>query len=197
MNARSRLSGRLSALAVAVTVALVVLPPAASADNKVSRDGAGDTWSPEGFDGWEATGSPRNVDLVRTSLNHRAARVVLTARYTDLVQRDDEIDLTFSLRTNAGRAWRLFVRASYNDPATFRLGERAPDRTECDGVTGSLSYARDTVRVVVPRRCLGNPQWITYAALAEMYNEGDGLFIDDALSPSPEPRTWSSRVHVG
>jgi hypothetical protein len=193
VNVRSRLA----AAGLAILAALVVLAPAASAERTISRDGAGDTWSPEGYDGWEPTGSPPNVDLVRTSLNHRAARVVLTARYTDLVRGEDVIDFTVRLRSAAGRAWRLFVYASYDSPVTFRMVERAPDRSACAGFAGTLSFARNTVRLVVPRRCLGNPDWVKYGALAERYNEGAGLSVDDALSASPEPRTWSPRVHGG
>lgn len=188
--------GRLLLVAV-VTLAGLVVAPASSADRAVARDGVGDTWSPEGYEGWKPTGSPANVDLVRTAIDHRASRVVLTAKYTDLVRGEDVLDLTLRLRSYAGRTWRFSVRASYYDPVTFRMTERAHGAADCEGFAGSLSFARDTVRLVVPRRCLGQPDRVKYAALAERYNEGAGLSIDHALSTEPEPRIWSPWIRVG
>ncbi len=143
----------------------------------------------------------REGDIVSSAVRHSGRKVVLKMRYRSLSRTTDLAGHLFSIRTNekvrrdiaivAGpRMWRGQAEV------TSRRGE-----VRCRGLRKHISYARDQIRVVVPRRCLSNPRWVQ-VGMGAMTFKGDftsetmDFFADDARTNGAlrDNLGWGARV---
>jgi hypothetical protein len=184
---------------------LLLLPllgtaPPAHADSATLRDATGDMWTVE--EG-ATTGVPapraRIGDVVRTTFRHTEERVIVRARFVELAPVGRRFTLWVGLRAGDGRETTLGVRASRRDRDghTILMDTRGRD-VDC-AVRHRISYARDVVRAVVPRACLGDPARLRFNVLSEQW--GRRLFfanLDDGHTPGPPGRVrWTAPVRAG
>lgn len=214
MTTSLRLASALSGLALVAAG----LTPAAAADAPVVArrahvsqlrvtDPLHDLWAPV-----EANGpygpAPERVDGDLTSLRvgHRDRRLVLRYAATTLPRlATDRYDLMIAgsgVRTPDGHYYVTY----YGDSSRtgVMVGRANHEPTRCRGVRSGVDWSAATVRVSVPRRCLGDPRWVQVAStLAYAWpGGGDSDFYADGIPGSGDPtqgrQQWSARVwHPG
>lgn len=142
-------------------------------------DGTGDVWViGPGEDDWDPFGERATIDTVGGTVRHRAHAVTASLAFLDL-RRVQSKDFDVRMRTGAG-TYRAIVSTDAEHPfGRHRLIDRSESRVACPGLTHDIDYAADTVRVRVPRSCLGSPPWVRVALSAYLFR------IWDALSDNP------------
>ena len=69
-------------------------------------------------------------------------------------------------------------------------------RVACD-LTGKVDYDDETIRVVLPHRCVGKGDWLRFDPMNRRYNEATGIRYDDPMTRRGETYAWSTRLHRG
>lgn len=177
---------RIAAGALALTL---LAPAAATADRWSVQDEAGDVsgtrWSPEPdpcgtveeIDATEET----HTDLTGVSVRHSRRMMTVTTRFRGL-DPFYGIDLVINIRSSTGGWWLdltryLDGRGWWKSRAFLGREPKFPDPDdlgECEGygvvivgegcrIERDVDFARDLVRLGVPRRCLDNPRWVRVA----------------------------------
>lgn len=165
-------------LALAAAVVAVLVPSSATAATWTHRDAASDVraLTPDGPDGGTPAPSRQTSDLTRVQVLHGAEQVVTTLRVRDL--RPGPQGVFVEMRTPEPGRWRIeLVRLP--DYRTFRL-THAGTAVDCAGLKQQMSPKRDTIRVKVPRSCLGTPATVRVGA-AMFTQAQDGTRADDGL----------------
>ena len=105
--------------------------------------------------------APRNVitDIVRTTVDHGADEVTVTAEFRDLRPRQ-YLDLTAYVTTD-----RTGSHLPTQATALAYRGETSvdvydADGSRCDGAAVDVDFDTNTVTMTLPRSCLREPQWI-------------------------------------
>jgi hypothetical protein len=123
-----------------------------------------------------------NGDITRLRAAHGTHRVKVRLQFQDLQKRNVDgfnhftrvrtDEKMFLIRLHAYRGWW----AGESLLAAKRL-------LKCRGLKHHIDYAENTVRVSVPRSCLGRPKWVRVGAATNSFVKGtDQLRFDDALS---------------
>jgi hypothetical protein len=153
------------------------------------------------------TGRPRlapevtNGDFTRVTYNHRLHRVVLKAEYVDLLEpqaprRNDYSLLAFAtrMRTNEG-AYRVAYTIGDSDlPEGMSLVTKRRGATRCDGLSHRIDYEANTIKMSVPRSCLGGPRWVRFTSAHFAY-DGRAETSDQPHDNGVVPTAWTSKVH--
>ncbi len=125
----------------------------------------------------------REGDIISMGVVHGAHQVRVTVHYLALTRkRGLSITHVLAIRTRAGGRADLSVHASagsWTGGADWRWRADGHTTFSCAGLTNRISYRRDTLRVVVPTRCLGNPRWVRVGAGVGAV-VGSTIYIDDA-----------------
>ena len=154
-------------------------PLARDATSVALTDGTGDVWViGPGEDDWDPFGERATIDTVAGTARHRARAVTASLTFLDL-RRVQSKDFDVRVRTGAG-TYRAIVSTDAEHPeGRHRLIDRSESRVACPGLTHEVDYGADTVRVRVPRTCLGSPPWVRVALSAYLFR------IWDTLSDNP------------
>ena len=184
-----RLGVRLLAVVLPVTAALA--PVAAHAERVVTEDAASDVVSIEYGEGDELeqsliTPAPdvTTVDVTKTVVDHRAARVRVVVRYRDVVPARFRVTL-LQLRTPTAR-YEVFAVAVRGQRTYIELDRRGGETIECEALQGSLDRASDRWTATIPTSCLGSPRWVQVGVGAGVLTggpedpEGQPVLVDDA-----------------
>ncbi|WP_028661057.1 hypothetical protein [Nocardioides insulae] len=145
-----------------------------------------------------------HTDIVHTIVEHRADTVAFEVRFRGL-RPNRYLDLTADIRTDktGSRAWQ-FSALTYNGEVQVDL--YGPHGSKCPAASTEYDYPANTVRMSVPRGCLGDPAWIqTTVTAASMTYEAssparhaEAVWEDDAgqdgLTTPAEKRT-GPRLH--
>jgi hypothetical protein len=168
----------------------------AGADVWTRTDAVGDVWVPTGVDRFERVTVVRpNTDVRRFVVNHGTDTIVVKVRYLDLRNTDDqELDVSMELKTST-QFWSLSGIFGGGDPGVFVVvgDSNTGERVEC-GASGRVSYRKDLVKLVVPRSCIGEPEWLQVRGFHRWYTESLGVRYDDLLTRRGRNWTWSHRI---
>lgn len=185
--------------AVATSVVLLAAAGAASAQGLRIRDGQHDMWAGAASDQpSQLTAAPHRTtgDVVGVRLRHGARNVVVTEDFARL-DRSGQGDLYgFTLRTDA-RVRRSVQVEAYRRTgwagslAMFRRNGRA---VRCDRLTARIDYGNDLLRLWIPRRCLGDPQWVQLSAVDAHITLNDSWVVDNPFNAEASFTGWSPRV---
>lgn len=119
-------------------------------------------------------------DIKRTVVDHTAANVVVKTWYVDL-QRNNPMQFHYlGLVTNESVRRNLFLLVDPDHPqgqVHFEKGNGDP--VACDGLTRSIDYALNTVRLKVPRNCLSGPRWVRAGYATFRITSGGATFADE------------------
>ncbi|MGO4255151.1 hypothetical protein [Marmoricola sp. RAF53] len=166
--------------ATAAAAALVVAPAAAWAGSDTHTDPSADVVSVK-VQPTTVTSEPTQArgDIASIRVSHLKSTVRVKVRFRDLSPSGDGAGHYFALRSNNTLRY-IDVEAG---PGKWR-GERtvynAKDKkTTCRGASHKIDYTANTVLLVVPRACLGNPKWVRVAQYS-IVAENDKVFADDA-----------------
>lgn len=213
-------------LAVALAIALLLVPTAAEAQRWTAADATGDTRSfqvdPNDICAANPTTSEAagGQDITGMTVRHQPGTVVVRLRYAAPATTTDR---TFALHLGTpddrfwvdvyqrreGARWRMDVSGepSWKQGPFDSDGDGEADCTVWFGVSwgvGCRGYDVDVedqlVTVGIPRRCLGRPRWVE--AGAESWGRSGDVVTGDEWGtsvPSPDPRimTYGERVWAG
>ena len=170
------------------------VPPAAGTEGGTvlpSRvaltDGTADVWViGPGEDDWNPFGAKPTVDVTRGVLKHGRDAVRATVRLQDLQRRGLQ---SVVLRIGSPNPFRRAdVWFGPDDRDGFvELRNRDYQLKACPGLGHSVDYAEDRVTVRVPRRCLGDPDWVRLKVAAFLFREWTTL-SDNPHNAGPVPR---------
>ena len=190
--------------ALLATWALIaVAAPMAHADRASRPDPAGDVWLNDGEgenDHYSQAGSVVNTDVRRTSVRHLKRYVTIRTEFVSLRKKvSEQIEHFLYLRTDGSGQFAVIVNVdTWNGQTGYYVhGYDDQGPRECDDVTGSTRFDKETIQVRVPRSCLGSPRWIRFQGRTVSYVEDVGTYSDSAMGPGREPRVWSRRLHRG
>lgn len=146
----------------------------------------GSTAEPAAYDGHDdAIGLKADLAdrFLRTTLDFRRLRA------------DYRVSLRVTVRTGSAVFHALLSRAS-GGPERVRLRQLEPTRADrracagtssarvrCDGLRGDVRAGQDRVRVVVPRRCMGDTRWVRVGAVVSRTVDRTTFVDRVALSP--------------
>ena len=168
-----------SALVVAAAMTVPLVPTAAHADKYVASDALHDVAK---LDGTTATLQPDRTegDIVRSSVRHRAKRVILTMRFSELSAVGLGDLHLFAIRSD--KLNRLIVVDTGPDHWGGKVFVEKPNGKKVKGcsVRRTIDYAGNTATVSVPRSCLGKPRWVKVAMQHGTFVTQDDLYVDDA-----------------
>lgn len=204
---RPRWRGVLAARSAGLTFAMLLGAAAPStADSVVIVDHVKDVWHvDQGEDGmiygYRKVGGAVNVNITSTTVRHRDHSVMISTEYRTLKKHDGLYYLFGGVRTDAPRKFDFDVTWYDSYPTDVLLGglyERGPgEDVECENFSFDLDYAADTLRIVIPRRCLGTPETVSVRTRAFGRACCDDHKIDQFDRPGHGPAGWSQVVHSG
>lgn len=176
---RGRLA-RTLAVGVLSTALVAAAPGTAEAGTVSNPDAAGDMTEID-YGGGPSTPAPDRIreDVLNTTLTHGTRRVSIRVEYADLDFAEGGTELYVEMVTNEGVRRNLDVTAfdsSVGEAQMYR-GER-PIRC---AIRHSIDYTTNVIRVSFPRACAGFPRWVKFSVASVAWDDGDGIFLDDAL----------------
>ena len=112
---------------------------------------------------------PRDAarDIVSSGARFADGEIVLRTTVRELA--DDGYTLLWNIGTN-NTLWRVYYAKDEGSEPMITWMLSGGGAGSCP-ITSQESDATDTVRVVVPRSCIGNKQWIRYGAAAFVFPE--------------------------
>lgn len=192
------------------TVLAAVLAPtgAAYAASHTVDDSTEDVWEPvwnadtETVD-YLAAGSVLNVDVDTVVVRHTARRIVVTTTYAELKRQEITLAVSSRMRFDDGPAVGMMVDTWGKWSGTSVLFKKSGAPIECPGFDHAIDYAANTVELIVPRSCVGNPSWVevNYVGLGNVEDpeseSGYRNFEDTAHSAESGWNGWTERVKKG
>lgn len=179
-----------------LAVTLLSPPAEAAPAAPVSRvslvDPTGDVWLiGPGEDTWHFFGTKPAVDFRRAVGEHRANAVTVTMRFVNL-RRLRPQDFVVRVRSSEGFRRAIVSTGPGSWAGTARLLDRSEHEVRCPRLGHDIDYGRDRVRVRIPRRCLGEPDWVRLAISAYFFRPMSAL-SDNPHDDGPEP-TYTGRL---
>lgn len=182
---------------VAVAATPFIGVSAAGAAEVTVEDGIGDVWLLD-FDtnDFEPVPAPAqtNGDIVRTRIQHRLRKVVITTKYVQLASNRAGVLAVF-MKTGKGEFTDAILRfGPRNRDGEVRLftWDRRPPRVDCSA-SHRIDYVANKMRMSIPRSCLRFPEWVRFTGL-QVRMADNGVTLDDAGSEEAFPeRAWANR----
>jgi hypothetical protein len=170
-----------SALVVSALTLVSLAPTAAHADKLVMTDASQDVvkYAPTG-----QTIQPTRAegDIVRSVVQHKAKRVVMTLSFNELTPAGIGAFNVFTIKTRTmTRTVALQTIPGYWDGRTFFYKGVAGRAANCLGIHHQIDYTANTATVSVPRRCLHDPTWVKVAMQHNDSPTNSEMYMDDAL----------------
>jgi hypothetical protein len=186
---------RIATAAAATVLSLTVVAAAApaNADSRTLKDGKGDTWNVSGETPKKASGHPQ-ADIRKVSVRHSARKLSFTVKVQNLKKSGNVVGTQVGIDTASDVSYTASVAG---EPGAWRGRAMlyASDGGTCSP-KGSMDYRKDVMRMTVPTRCLGNPEWVKIQVLGIHLNSNDKAFIDDARSKKLE-NAYTRRIQRG
>jgi hypothetical protein len=133
----------------------------------------------------------RTTDITRLTVTHSAQRVTLRIKMRDLTNVD--LRSTVALIKTPTRPYIVAVESIEFAFVGKQMGR-------CPRLQKNFDYQANLITIAVPRRCLGNPNWVRVGVLAEtqtgaLLSANGAPHLDDALSN--KLASFESRPHLG
>lgn len=190
---------RLFAHTVALALAGVMTAVPAAAQQVTEHDGRGDMIRvDEGGSNPQPAPGADVGDVVRTSFRHGAGRVVVRVHLAALERTGRRLTVWVDVQDRPGHTWFVGVQATRRDRSgrTIVIDGRGRD-VPCTP-SHRIDYAADTVRVSVPRGCLGSPARLRFRVLTEhVRNSWTYAWLDNGLAPTMDDRRWTEWLAAG
>ena len=160
------------------------LSSTAYAEKVVHDDPRGDVLSIPLGDNTEPVPAPEETDgdIVRTVVDHRLRKVILTVRFAEL-RRVGPVMHYIPLVTNESLRRNIWVRPDAEHPQGQVVFSTGSDRiVRCAGLERRIDYTANTLRLEIPRSCLSAPRWVRVgfgAVRSHMDGDTGEGFIDD------------------
>lgn len=184
-----------SALVVAAAMTVPLAPTAAHADKYVRADASGDVVS---FTKSADTPAPAQVngDVVRSTVRHKAKRVVLTMRFNDL---DGSGYTVFAYSVRTSKMTRDVALVTFPGHHAGKVVMTTPKgkKVRCR-LARSIDYTANTATVSIPRSCVGKPRWVKVGMAMVTSPNPDfttGFADDSGTTGDFSQPKWTPRVY--
>lgn len=160
----------------------------------VLHDAVGDVWAtPVGGDVFAPAPERRNGDITRARLSYREHALVVRVAFARLRPTlRSRVDL--SLRTDLGRRQAEVAWSTARPAGAHYVWGANGDMLKCDGVTHLVDREAGVVRLRIPGRCFGNPQWVRGALIAFTESRST-LWTDNPHGSSDLPGHYTRRLY--
>lgn len=155
----------IAAMLATLTAVSLGVPATAAEEDAPSRltlgDATGDVWQLTDDEEPEEVDMP-TADVVGAVAMHGRRRVEVSATFVDLQQMDPQ-QYSFELLTPSRRSWSFTVAARPgNWDGKFLSGghDDSGEYPGCPVARHRVDYENDEVNVVIPRSCIGRPEWV-------------------------------------
>jgi len=131
------------------------------------------------------------ADFTRTRFRHRDHLVVVRAEFVDLARTGRRLTLWVNIRNDSGRYFTVGVQADRADWTghTLFLTRRGDD---C-AMRHQIDYAENSIRVVIPRRCLDRPRTVAFRVYSEhVRHSWNYSLLDNGLHEDMDDRSWTT-----
>jgi hypothetical protein len=189
---------RLAVLATALACVAVTVPPG-YAQRLTVPDARGDMAKiEEGATVTVPAPGATNGDIVRTRFGHTDHRVRVNVRFAELAPTGRRLRLWVDVRDGRGRTSTLGVLASRRDRDGHTLLMTARGRDVPCRIWHRIDYRENSVRVGLPRRCLGSPTVVQFSVLSEhVRRDWAYAWLDNGLGREINDVTWTRRLRRG
>lgn len=191
-------AGRFVAVMAGMSVALSLAAGPATADRVTVVDRRGDVLKVEEGATSGVPAPDSTFDVWRSTFAHTTDRVVVRVLFDDLRRTGKRLQVWVNLQDGRGRTNHVGVEAGPGERSgtAWLMGNRGQDRP-CR-VRHRIDYARDVVRVSLPRTCVGSPRVLRFGLLTEhVRRTWRYAWLDDGLSPTVGPVEWTRRLAAG
>jgi hypothetical protein len=190
-----RNSIRLVSVAAAATAACILGPAGPVAAQEHVQHDRRDDLSRIPWDTDLSVPAPgrRYADVVRTRFAHRDDQAVVRSSFVELA-RAETLFAGVETRTPGGRE-TFTIMATGRDRAGFLFQAK---KHACR-VDVRIDYVDNTLRVAIPRSCLGDPGWVQLRFGASvMQRDGDEIIDNSGASrfTNRSPHPWSPRLRT-
>ena len=192
---------RASALALAtvlVTTLAVLVPSAAEARSYVSPDTSGDVVEVNfQYETTAVVPARTEGDIVSSGVVNGKRRIKMAMRYRELTMTGAGVVHVFRIGSlKRVRVVSLVARPGHWQGSALMEKDNGTNVT-CRGMSWSIGYDDNLLRLSVPRRCLGKPKWV-HVGMLEKHMEDPSNFLDDAqtngyIGADPKWGPWVRR----
>ena len=189
---------RLAAVLAGTAAALTLSAGPAAAERVTVVDRRGDVLKVEEGATSGVPAPDSTFDVWRSTFAHTTDRVVVRVLFDDLRRTGKRLQVWVNLRDGRGRTSYVGVEAvpGQRTGSAWLMGGRGQARP-CR-VRHRIDYARDVVRVSLPRTCVGSPRALRFGLLTEhVRRTWRYAWLDDGLSPTVGPVEWTRRLAAG
>jgi hypothetical protein len=189
---------------VVASTVLTVSPLALAAGDEplsriVLRDAARDVWGSDDPDEEPSkVGAYPVADVRRAVVAHRANALVVRMRFANLRRVGEQYYPVFITMPDGWYNVAFVITRPGHRRGTHHLAQ-----ARCRDFTHKVDYANDVVILRIPRKCLGNPEWVrvsmdNYVTFGGSWFEGDWdeIYFDNPHSPRPRGGT-TPRLYRG
>lgn len=128
-------------------------------------------------------GPRHSTDIRSIEVDHRVRRATFTVRFATRTRRPLQVDLDIDTNDAGQRDFVVFWAPWSGRPTVYAVH---PFKPRCQARVSHPHQWR-TLRVSIPRRCLGRPRWI--ALRVTSYRGPDGMYSDSTR--------WTPRARRG
>ena len=153
-----RTSRAASASILATTAASVLVVAPAHADAVLRNDPRGDVFQ---YNIDNVNPRAKDPDAVRLSVAHRASAVVVDVKYRDLIPGGHH-DFRLTMSVDGEQLRAIGMTGDADTTGELEISDLISDEASglCPEMRGRFDHDLDTLRVRMPRSCLGNPTWV-------------------------------------
>lgn len=139
--------------------------------------------------------APRNrtADITRLTVSHQAQTLTMRIRVRNMTETEARTIIAF-LRTPRGL--RAIIVETSTSSFVLKSSIAAKRLGNCPRLRKDFNYGANVINIVVPRRCLGNPQWVRVGLqMSTVENNYRRIAFDDALTGRLRMRDLSGVPH--
>lgn len=173
--------GRLSGALVGVLILVLTGVAQAHADSLLLKDYKRDTYAIVNKEGTLVSKPRPNGDITSVRITHRTKSVDVALHNRRLRPGVNVVVIDLVTSAHRRRHFELTAAKELGTELMVDTKKRGPEAVGCSGARARFNTKSGTVRVHIPTRCLGNPDWVRVGAMvATASSTGKRLSLDVA-----------------
>ncbi len=184
-------------LAGLLVTGLVATTTPAFAEDVSLRDRRSDMWRTEAAGTPEPAPDSTVGDILAATVRHQPSTVVVFLRYVDLRRIGPYTNYTVRLENGAGLLREVTLEAGPGSwKGSVRVFRRDGSRATNCLPDHQIDYDSNTVRLLVPRSCLGDPTFVRANLNSFRADVNSRFFSDNPHDDQPFSRFWTRWLRV-
>jgi hypothetical protein len=177
----------------------LVAAPSAHAAELTLEDAQHDMWViEEGSTEPDPAPGATVGDFVRTTFRHEDRLIIIKSTFAELKRIGKRFTVWVDIRDQNGTTTTVGVRTSPANRAGRTLLFTSHGQDISCNLRHRVDYARNLVRIVIPRHCLDRPRWLQFRELSEFSGRSLRFArVDDPSTTGPPSVIWTAKVRHG